>query len=69
MLFVWRLVREDVVRQFQEQQSSQRDNDEDNTVRVTTEQQKRVLEQVRLAVPDDVRFCFTWTFISSSTTL
>jgi ADP-ribosylation factor family len=57
VLFVWRLCREDVVRQLQEQQSSQRDNDEDDAVRVTTEQQKRVLEQVRLAVPDDVPFC------------
>jgi ADP-ribosylation factor family len=56
VLFVWRLCREDVARMSQE--SSQDGNeDEDDIIRVTAEQQKKVLEQVRSAVPDDVPFC------------
>jgi ADP-ribosylation factor family len=56
VLFVWRLCREDVVRQSQET-SQDGNDDEDDVVRVTAEQQKKVLEQVRAAVPDDVPFC------------
>ena len=70
VLFVWKLSREDAqLRKQQQQQHYQSDfadddddgdgKDDDDTVRafVTAELQKKILEQVRSAVPDDVPFC------------
>lgn len=64
VLFVWKLSREDVARQQEQPQQQQHgefadddDDDDDGRAPVTAEQQKKVLEQVRSAVPDDVPFC------------
>lgn len=70
VLFVWKLSREDAQLRQQQQQRQRGDfadgdddddddSDVDDSVRafVTAELQKKVLEQVRSAVPDDVPFC------------
>ena len=62
VLFVWRLNRQDVAvahRQQQQQLDHQNNinEDEDIVIRVTAEQQMKVLEHVRSSVPDDIPFC------------
>jgi GTPase SAR1 family protein len=54
VLFVWRLNRQDVIAQRQQQDNR---TDEEDVVRVTAEQQMKVLEHVRSSVPDDIPFC------------
>jgi GTPase SAR1 family protein len=67
VLFVWRLNRHDVLSAKQSPKTIQQlphnvdnvnsDNVEDDTVRVTAEQQLKILEEVRSSVPDDIPFC------------
>ena len=58
VLFVWRLNRQDVVSAQQQRPTDNLHHDqEEDTVRVTAEQQMKVLEHVRSSVPDDIPFC------------
>ena len=54
VLFVWRLNRQDVMSQ---RPNAHPTDDEEDVVRVTAEQQMKVLEHVRSSVPDDIPFC------------
>jgi hypothetical protein len=57
VLFVWRLNRQDIIAQRQNDSYGAADKDEEDVIRVTAERQMKVLEHVRSSVPDDIPFC------------